>query len=230
MGVAASFDPQHDRATPSAQHSHNLSVGFRSAKTLGDMHIEWRLPPTLIRPLAAGSLAIVVAAAVIWWLSAPVQQTTVAARLVRSAPSPAMQSVMVDVVGDVKRPGVVRLPSGARVVDAVAAAGGLLPRHRPIVNMARLVIDGEQIVIGESANGLATSVGSASAVEAGRVNLNQASATQLDALPGIGPVLAQRIVEYRAAHGSFAHTRDLLDVPGIGDAKFTNLSDAVTVS
>lgn len=194
------------------------------------MHIEWRLPSTLIRPLAAGSLVIVAAAALIWWLSAPVQQTPVATRIIRSVPSHAAQNVMVDVVGDVQRPGVVRLPSGARVVDAVAAAGGVLPRHRPIVNMARLVVDGEQIVIGGSANGQAAAVASTQTGKPGRLNLNQATAAQLDGLPGIGPVLAQRILEYRAAHGNFAHTRDLLDVPGIGDAKFTDLSAAVTVS
>lgn len=136
---------------------------------------------------------------------------------------------MVDVVGFVRHPGVVRLPAGARVVDAVLAAGGVLPQHQPVVNMARTVADGEQIVIGAATTATNESSGGQSPASA-RIDINASSAAQLDALPGIGPVLAERIVSYRSAHGPFAHARDLLDVPGIGDAKFAELAAAVSVS
>lgn len=135
---------------------------------------------------------------------------------------------MVDVVGAVRRPGVVRLREGSRVVDAVAAAGGVTPGHQPIINMARIVVDGEQLVIGnETARGTANEQSSVDGT--GKLDLNAASASALDELPGIGPVLAQRIVDYRAKHGSFRHSRDLLEVPGIGDSKFAQLSDSVSV-
>ncbi len=186
-----------------------------------------------MRPFATASVGLILAAALWWWLSAPVQRAQVAPRLIRNLSTALPQTVTADVVGDVRRPGVVRLPAGARVVDAVAAAGGVVPHHRPVVNMARLVIDGEQIVVGAGAGTGAgtgaTSVGSSVGAIA-QVNLNQATVEQLDTLPGVGPVIAERIVEYRKTHGSFSHTRDLLDVPGIGDAKFADMASAITVS
>lgn len=199
------------------------------ASTLGAMRIEWRLPPTLIRPFAGAGVALVLSAAMWWWLSAPVQQTQGELRITRNVSTAVPQTVTADVIGDVRRPGVVRLPAGARVVDAVAAAGGLVPRHPPVVNMARLVVDGEQIVVGAGSGLSAASVAS-STDAAAKVNLNLATAEELDALPGIGPVIAKRILEYRNAHGDFTHTRDLLDVPGIGDSKFADLATAITVS
>lgn len=196
------------------------------------MHIEWRMPPTLVQPLLGVGALVVLGGAAWWWMSAPVQESTVS-RIVRQQPTAsgiatATDTVIVDVIGSVRRPGVVRLPAGARVIDAVAAAGGLLPHRAPIVNMARAVVDGEQIVIGAGAAQPRDAVGPSAT--AGRIDINTSSAAQLDALPGIGPVLAERIVEYRREHGRFAHVRDLLDVPGIGDAKFAELADAVSVS
>lgn len=195
------------------------------------MHIEWRIPPTLARPLLSVGVVITVGAAALWWMSAPVQEAPPPARIIHSRPlsgAGASPTVMVDVVGSVRHPGVVRLPEGSRVIDAVAAAGGLLPHRVPVVNMARRVQDGEQIVIGESASMARGAV--AAATPSGHLDLNAASAAQLDGLPGIGPVLAKRIVDHRSTHGPFAHVRDLLDVPGIGDAKFTDLADGVSVS
>lgn len=189
------------------------------------MHIEWRIPQTLVRPLLGAGAIIMAAVAGLWWMSAPVQESPMTTKIIRTVPSTSTLGVMVDVVGAVRRPGVVRLPAGARVIDAVAAAGGLLPHQKPVVNMARPVVDGEQIVIG--APTAADAAGGSAASTPGRIDINSASAAQLEDLPGIGPVLAARIVSYRTAHGPFRHTRDLLDVPGIGDAKFAELSAAL---
>jgi competence protein ComEA len=138
-------------------------------------------------------------------------------------------TVIVSVVGPVARPGLVTLPSGARVAAAVEAAGGLLPEADPAsVNLAAVVTDGQQIVVG--APGVAGSAAAADADPApgGPVNLNTASAAELDALPGVGPVLAQRIVDHRK-QGPFRSVDELDDVPGIGPARAAELSELVTV-
>ena len=139
-------------------------------------------------------------------------------------------TVVVSVVGLVAHPGVVTVSTGARVADAVAAAGGLLREADPAsVNMAALVADGQQIAIGVP--GAATRPGSSGAASAapGPVNLNTATAGELDALPGIGPVLAQRIVDYRSQQGRFTTVDQLDDVPGIGPALYARLAGSVTV-
>jgi competence protein ComEA len=137
-------------------------------------------------------------------------------------------SVVVSVVGLVAQPGLVTLPSGARVADAVAAAGGLLPEADPAtVNLAAVVADGEQIAVGLA--GTAPGRPPAGPAAGGRVNLNTATVADLDALPGIGPVLAQRIVDHRARAGRFASVDELNDVSGIGPAIFAGLADLVAV-
>jgi competence protein ComEA len=140
-------------------------------------------------------------------------------------------TVVVSVVGLVARPGLVSLPSGARVADAVEAAGGFLPEADPAsVNLAAMVTDGEQIVVGLPGAPVEGGGGGAGAAGAGeRVDLNAATAAELDALPGIGPVLAQRIVAYRDAEGPFRSVDQLDDVPGIGPAIAAELADLVTV-
>ena len=139
-------------------------------------------------------------------------------------------TVVVSVVGLVARPGLVTLPTGSRVADAVEAAGGLLPEADPAsINLAALVSDGEQIAVGVP--GAAAPVpGSAAAAGPGAlVDLNTASPAELDALPGIGPVLAERIVAWRTEHGGFASVDQLREVPGIGEAKYASLEPEVTV-
>lgn len=132
------------------------------------------------------------------------------------------------VSGAVADPGLVRLATGARVADALAAAGGATARaDLSAVNLAAPVRDGDQIIVPVSA------AGGDGAVPApgpdGKVRVNRATAAELEALPGVGPVLARRIVEYREAHGSFSEIEDLLDVPGIGEAKLATLRDAAIV-
>jgi competence protein ComEA len=138
-------------------------------------------------------------------------------------------TAVVAVVGLVARPGLVVIPAGARVADAVAAAGGLLPEADPAsVNLAAVVTDGQQIAVGVPG---ATSTGSAAPGPAagGPVDLNAATAADLDVLPGIGPVLAQRIVDHRAQQGRFTSVEQLDDVPGIGPATYAELAELVTV-
>ena len=184
------------------------------------------LPDGLARPALATAGLLIVVAGGYWWLSAPVAGTTTVPH-VRVTASPVSGTVLVDVEGAVRRPGVVRLPAGSRVIDAVEAAGGVRDGHRPVVNLARAVVDGEQLLIGQ--NGETTgSMGSTGSN--GKIDINAATASQLDALPGIGPVLAQRIVEYRTAHGRFSALRDLQKVPGIGDSKYANLAGSISVS
>ena len=198
---------------------------------------------------AAGLLAALVLVAWTWLdrprvAPAPVRadvgaaaaRATAAARTT-SARSPSVgeaaatsQTVVVSVVGLVVRPGLVTLPTGARVADAVAAAGGLQPGADPAsVNMAAVVADGQQIAVGVP--GAVADAGSAApgAASSGPVDLNTATAAQLDALPGIGPVLAQRIVDYRTQRGRFTSVDQLDDVPGIGPALYARLSGSVTV-
>ncbi|MGY1763805.1 ComEA family DNA-binding protein [Geodermatophilus sp. SYSU D00779] len=141
-------------------------------------------------------------------------------------------TVVVSVVGSVARPGLVTLPEGARVADAVAAAGGLLPDTDPAsVNLAAVVSDGQQVAVGVPGAGVAGGAadGSGAAGGGGPVDLNTATAADLDALPGIGPVLAQRIVEHRERNGRFRSVEQLDDVPGIGPATYAELAELVTV-
>ncbi|TFV79480.1 ComEA family DNA-binding protein [Blastococcus sp. CT_GayMR19] len=139
--------------------------------------------------------------------------------------------VVVSVVGLVVRPGLVTLPAGARVADAVQAAGGLLPEADPAsVNLAALVADGAQISVGVPGSAPGPGSGSAGAPgSGGRVDLNTATAGDLDALPGIGPVLAQRIVDHRTRNGPFRSVDQLDDVPGIGPATAAELAELVGV-
>ncbi|WP_220498555.1 ComEA family DNA-binding protein [Microbispora sp. H10949] len=147
---------------------------------------------------------------------------------------PATRAV-VYVTGRVRRPGVFVLPPGARVADAIEAAGGVRKGASPGgVNLARHVVDGEQITVGGPAPSGAAAGPDAppegAAMPGGVVvNLNTATAGQLDALPGVGGVIAQRIVDYRDARGGFQSVDQLKDVPGIGERKFAELRDKVTV-
>lgn len=139
-------------------------------------------------------------------------------------------SVYVHVSGQVREPGLYRLDQGARVVDAVAAAGGFSETaSRDGVNLARPVSDGEQLLIpGEGEEG--ADAGASAAPEGdGRVNLNTADVAALDTLPRIGPSIAQRILDWREENGRFTSVDDLMAVPGIGEKMLESLRDLVTV-
>lgn len=143
-------------------------------------------------------------------------------------------TVVVAVVGLVGRPGLVTLPSGSRVADAVEAAGGFLPGTDPaVVNLAAVVTDGQQIAVGLPGAGGASSPAAGADIggngSGALLNLNTATAADLDALPGIGPVLAQRIVDHRSEVGRFRSVDQLDDVPGIGPTIAAELAGLVTV-
>lgn len=134
----------------------------------------------------------------------------------------------VHVVGWVVSPGVVSVPDGSLVVDAVVAAGGLrLGARVEAVNLAAPVTGGQQVVVPgpDDPEGIAPGGGAGS----GLVAVNRASASDLETLPGVGPVLAVRIVAYREQHGPFRQIEDLLGVPGIGEAKLASIRDLITV-
>jgi competence protein ComEA len=142
-------------------------------------------------------------------------------------------TVVVSVVGAVARPGLVTLPSGSRVAAAIEGAGGLGPAaDAGSVNLAAVVTDGQQIVVGNpgvpGAEGQPGDGPGGPAATGGKLNLNTASATDLDSLPGVGPVLAQRIVDHRK-QGPFTSVDQLDDVPGIGPARAAELAELVTV-
>jgi competence protein ComEA len=139
---------------------------------------------------------------------------------------------VVSVVGQVAAPGLVTLPAGARVADAIAAAGGLLPEADPAtVNGAAVLGDGQQIAVGVPGAGppAGATVAAGDAPSGGLLDLNTATAAELDALPGIGPVLAQRIVDHRTASGPFTSVDQLDEVSGIGPAIFADLAQRVRV-
>lgn len=141
-------------------------------------------------------------------------------------PTPRSAMAYVHVAGAVARPGLYAVPSGARVVDAVAAAGGFTPdAAQAAVNLARTVQDGEQLLVPV----VGASPVPGSSLQDGRVNVNTADATALDTLPGIGPAIAERIVSWREKNGPFASVDDLLSVPGIGERMLATLRELVSV-
>jgi len=210
-----------------------------------------RFDPGLRGAAALGCAALIAALIAGWWVLAgrahsvpistsPPAPPPVASSPALSAPSSASGSpaaiVVVDVVGKVRRPGVYRLRSESRVDDALRAAGGALPGvDLSSLNRARKLTDGEQIAVGvtgaPAAGGPSAGPGGSAGPASGSapVDLNTASLEQLDGLPGVGPVLAQRIVDWRTAHGRFASVDQLREVSGIGPSKFDDIRGLVTV-
>ena len=256
---AATGRPPEDGAVPSvlgrgrgqpADAQARLDTVLGRPLTLGDV-----LPPAvhgarlrLDRP-AVAALAAVAAVAVLvaaWFAwqsraqSAPsppavdVPGTVVgpgpaAASSTQASPSATSALLVVDVAGRVRHPGLVRLPAGSRVADAIAAAGGALPGvDLATLNLARQLADGEQVLVGVP--GVTAGGGPSGAGQsAGPIDLNSATVDQLDALPGVGPVLAQHIVDWRTAHGRFTDVDQLSQVGGIGPKKLGDIRPHVRV-
>jgi competence protein ComEA len=180
--------------------------------------------------LVIAALAVTVAIGIFRGASAPVEHVSIDEQQTDAA-TPA--ALYVHVSGAVAAPGLYVLGSGARVVDAIAAAGGFAKdAEGGAVNLARPLSDGEQLhvpVVGEAPQ----EGGGAGAADAGSgddlVDLNSADLAALDTLPRIGPALAQRIIDWREANGGFTAVEDLLAVPGIGDKMLESLRDLVTL-
>ncbi|HEY2878141.1 ComEA family DNA-binding protein [Nocardioides sp.] len=206
--------------------------------------------------LGSGQLAVVAVLAVVglaltcWWLvrsgghelAAPSAPTTPRNALATpdgsstGGPGAAKASagtgkVVVDVAGKVRRPGIAVLRQGARVIDAVRAAGGARPGvDLAGLNLARVLTDGEQVVVGQAAAPVVSGSASAGGSPVGTlVNINTADETALESLPEVGPVTAQSIITWRTQHGGFTSVDQLLDVDGIGDATLAKLTPYVTI-
>jgi len=211
-----------------SQHVTVLAVAAATALALGSWWlVQARPAPVDVVPLTAPSVA-----------GSPSAAEDVVATA--SAPSPSAgpdrsatdAGLVVHVAGKVRDPGIVALPAGARVIDALQEAGG--PRRgvdMSSLNLARPVADGEQIVVGApaavGAAPLPPAAPDASTVAV--VDLNTATAEQLEELPGVGPVTAASILDWRAEHGRFSSVEELLEVSGIGEATLADLRDHVTV-
>ena len=196
------------------------------------------VPPTVRELLASGrfdpgkrgalALAVVglvaaVLAAVLLLRGRASEQPLTVPPVLGSVSSSAGPELVVDVAGKVRRPGLVHLVLGARVDDALRAAGGVLPGvSTTSLNLARKLADGEQVLVGVDGSAPGGPAG-------GPLDLNSATVEQLDALPGIGPVLADKIVSWRTEHGRFASVDQLREVGGIGEAKYASLKNKVRV-
>ena len=184
-------------------------------------------------------VAVLFAGAVLWYvrsLPKPIQVRAEPAgeeALAPTAQSPSPQLVLVDVAGWVRRPGVYEFTLGARVVDAIEAAGGARPGAAlHSLNLAAPLADGVQILVPREGEvpAVGTPDGAVSGgATAGTVNVNTASATELETLPGVGEVIAQRIIDHRTANGPFSSIEELLDVSGIGEATFEAMRELVSV-
>ena len=148
-----------------------------------------------------------------------------------AASAAATGQVVVDVAGKVRRPGIVTLPAGSRVQDAIRRAGG--PRPGVVLtslNLARPLVDGEQVLVGQPVvPGVAPSAAGGSPAAGALVNLNAAGLSELDTLPGVGPVTAQKILDWRTQHGTFTSVDELLEVDGIGDKTLADIAPHVTL-
>jgi competence protein ComEA len=194
---------------------------------------------TLSRAEIAGLMVVLVAVlggAGLWYARSLPKPVTIAESgpgaaqaVVSPTSSPAM--LIVDVAGAVRTPGVYEFAEGERVVDAIERAGGPRPKaDLSLLNLAAPLVDGTQILvpkIGPAVTGVPGETAPGSAT--GLININTASATELETLSGIGEVLAATIVEYRTQNGPFASVDDLLDVSGIGPATLEEIRDQVTV-
>ncbi|MEU6295500.1 ComEA family DNA-binding protein [Streptomyces erythrochromogenes] len=222
------------------------------AATARRLAVRERLPVWLqarcaVEPRTVAAIGVVLVAAVgfagqQYWSArpqgvtapAPVAPAVVPAGATASAGTPAPAGggggpvrIVVDVGGKVRDPGVRRLPAGSRVEDALAAAGGVRPGTDTTgLNRARVLVDGEQVLVGATAQPQPPG-GAAGGPAAGPLSLGSATVEQLDGLPGVGPVLAQHIVDFRTARGGFRSVEELRQVTGIGERRFADLRELV---
>jgi competence protein ComEA len=221
----------------------------------GHARASWRLDGSTVRGLVSLGLAAAAGALIVVILGWPQGTDVPAAKVSPAADSRGQEAkggggllvqpsttavadvVVVDVDGAVRRPGVVELPMGSRVVDALKSAGGAVARaDTGALNLAQILIDGEQIVVprqgsgqGSPSPGVPAPALSDGSTPASLINLNSASSAELESLPGIGPVLAAAIVEWRTQNGGFTSIDQLEQVSGIGPATFAEIAPLVRI-
>jgi competence protein ComEA len=194
----------------------------------------------LSRGEIAGLIVVLVAllgGAGLWYVRALPKPVTIAEASPGAAElsvlaTPTSPPIIVDVAGAVRRPGVYEFAEGERVIDAIERAGGALPKaDLSLLNLAAPITDGTQILVPKTGPAAPSGVSPApvGGTASGLININTATATDLEALSGIGEVLAATIVEYRTTNGPFTAVDDLLDVSGIGPATLDEIRDQITV-
>jgi len=183
----------------------------------------------VILNIVAGTLFGLFLAALVW-----VVTRNPSGQAVMLRPAPTERPIIVHVTGAVPRPGVYALPKGARVQDAISAAGGFLAEADKVsINLAQELEDGQKLDI-PYAQGFSPVLPTAAALpvssqDTDLININTASSFELETLPGIGPTIAQRIIEYREQNGPFLSTEDIINVPGIGPGIYKRIKDLITV-
>ncbi|GHE42262.1 hypothetical protein GCM10017778_27290 [Streptomyces vinaceus] len=240
-GIRSVADPPPGEAASGAAR---LSGGAALRLAVRERLPVWLQARCAVEPRTAAAVGVVLAAAVAfgaqqYWTARPqpvtappvVAPATASAAAASPGPPGAAGGgggrIVVDVSGKVRDPGVRRLPAGARVEDALAAAGGVRPGTDVSgLNRARVLVDGEQVVVGAPASP-APGGGAGGGGGAGPLSLGTATVEQLDGLPGVGPVLAQHIVEFRTARGGFRSVEELRQVDGIGERRFADLRKLV---
>jgi competence protein ComEA len=192
----------------------------------------------LSRGEIAGLIVVLVAVlggAGLWYARSLPKPVTIAAAgpgaVAHASPTPSVASIIVDVAGAVRSPGVYEFAEGDRVIDAIERAGGPLPKaDLSLLNLAAALTDGVQILVPKAGPPPAPgTAGGSSGAPGGLLSINTATAVELETLSGIGEVLAATIVEYRDENGPFASVDDLLDVSGIGPATLEEIRDQITV-
>lgn len=234
------------------------AVGRHRGDTVSSTRVRWDpgRPAALALCLVA-VLAALLAAGIMWWArpqASTADQTGLEPMAAASAPGADVRAstnpstgqgdsadsdaapttgstqdqLVVSVIGQVQRPGLVTVAGGARVADAITAAGGALPEaDLSTVNLARLVVDGEQIAVGIPGSSLPGDADPSPS--GGLLDLNTATVAELETLPGIGPVLAQRIIDFREDNAGFTAVEQLREVSGIGPTVYEDIVDLVTV-
>lgn len=178
--------------------------------------------------LGAGAAVVLVLGAVAGGVAQRMVADAQPAVVVATPVATASSEVVVDVQGAVAEPGVYRLPTGSRVLDAIARAGGTVEQAAPgALNLARPVVDGEQVLVPTQAE--QAEAAAAGPEEGGLVSLNRADQAGLETLPRVGPTLALAIIAHRDEHGPFTDIAQLDDVPGIGPALLASLTPLVTL-
>ncbi|MFC4244355.1 ComEA family DNA-binding protein [Gryllotalpicola reticulitermitis] len=220
--TAPSSDESDDALAPSAKATSRVRIGLGAAVVLFVIGIGVAVVSGLLN--SGGGLEPVTA------------DGSAGSAAITAAPSPIASRSLVHVLGQVARPGVYELAAGARVIDAVGAAGGFAAAaDRTALNLAQRVADGEQIYVpkpGEAppvaaVGGVGASGGGAVA-SGDKLDLNSATLEQLETLPRVGPSLGQRILDWRTQNGRFSSVDDLQNVSGIGEKTFADLKDLVT--